>query len=125
VGTRDREAVEDEQDVKVAQGQLAVEVEQGEADPAERGAEQRAGFGGDGWQWGLVRPGWPSGPAGGHLGPEPVVHGQRLLVGGLLARHPVNSLAVELVQRVDGFCLLPSSTCRSIQRRPMAMRAHA
>jgi hypothetical protein len=34
VGARDREAVEDQQDVKIAQAQLAVEVEQGEADPA-------------------------------------------------------------------------------------------
>jgi hypothetical protein len=99
---REREAVQDEQQVQVPQGELAVLVQQRQAHPAEVPPEQRPGIGGHGRQRRLIGPGRTSRPSVGDHRPEELVDRQGLAVGGLLALHPVHRLPIERVQRVDG-----------------------
>jgi hypothetical protein len=106
-GTREREAVQDEQQVQVAQGQLAMLVEQCQAHPAQVAPEERMRVRGDRRQRRLVGPRWTPGPPIWDHGPESLVDRQRLAVGGPLASHPVDGLAIERVQHVDG-ALAPS-----------------
>jgi hypothetical protein len=97
----EREAVQDEQQVQVPQGQLAVLVQQGPAHPAEMPPEQRPGISGHGRQRRFIGPRRTSRPPVRDQRPEELVDSQGFAVGGLLAPHPVHRLAIERVQGVD------------------------
>ena len=88
--------------MQVAQRQLAVEVQERQAHPAQDGAVEGPRGRRRGRERSLVGPGWPAGPAGGHRRPEPLVHREGLLVREALAPHPVDRLPVERIQRVHG-----------------------
>jgi hypothetical protein len=100
-------AVQEQEGMELAQGELAVAAQQSEADGSEPGTVERAGVVGLRRQRRLVRSGWPPRPSLRHGRPQLAMDGEGLFVGSPLAVGPVGRLAIEPVERVDG--TLPAS----------------
>jgi hypothetical protein len=98
----DGEAIQDQENVQVAQGELPVELQQREGHPSQPDAGQYARVGGDRGQRCLIRPRRPTSPSGRDGRPEPLVDGESLLVRLALASHPLDRLLIECVELVDG-----------------------
>jgi hypothetical protein len=103
----DGEAVEVQQEMQLAQRELAVPAEDAQAGRPELDTAHEPGVMGDRRHRRLVRPGRPASPAAGQRRPQLLVDVERLLDQRPPPAYELRSLLVECIERVDDHLASP------------------